>query len=357
VTLPEDIRRADPASVALDVEGDSFYRYGERLCLVQIAYAGRVAIADPCSDDLAPLLAEIANRELILHGADFDIRLLHARYGFRPDEVFDTMLAARFLSYPKFGLSDLYERHFGIVLEKKFQRADWCRRPLSEQLLQYARKDVEHLEELAGRLRAELTAAGRLEWHREECRSLVQKTIENVRRPPDAESWRVKGSGSLNRRELAFLRELAGERDRLARDADRALFRICSTEDLLQLARLAAREPGSALSRFSRPLPGRLLQAFGAAVRRAADQDPASDPERPPAGRRPSPVELRRAAEIEKARDAVAERTGLDPGFLLSRAAIGRLALDPPDDLDGLAERIGSRWRAGLFEEIAASPR
>ena len=98
--------------MALDVEGDSFYRYGERLCLVQIATAGEIAVLDPASEDLAPFFRALEERELVLHGADFDLRLLHARYGFAPKHVFDTMLAARFLHYPKFGLSDLYEKFF-----------------------------------------------------------------------------------------------------------------------------------------------------------------------------------------------------------------------------------------------------
>ena len=130
----EELRRADPPRVALDVEGDSFYRYGERLCLVQVAYSGAVRVHDPLADDLEPFFRALEARELVLHGADFDLRLLHAKYGFAPRRVFDTMLAARFLNLPKFGLSDLYEKYFGIVLEKNHQRADWCRRPLSDEL-------------------------------------------------------------------------------------------------------------------------------------------------------------------------------------------------------------------------------
>src|SRR5215471_5425410 len=103
----EELRETDPARVALDVEGDSFYRYGERLCLVQVAYAGVVRVHDPHAEDLEPFFRDLESRPLVLHGADFDLRLLHARYRFAPKNVFDTMLAARFLNIPKFGLSDL----------------------------------------------------------------------------------------------------------------------------------------------------------------------------------------------------------------------------------------------------------
>ena len=136
----QEILAANPRRVALDVEGDSFYRFGERLCLVQIAFSGTIRVLDPLDADLGPLFSDLETRELILHGADFDLRLLHARYLFQPRHVFDTMLAARFLNFPKFGLSDLYEKFFGIVLEKKHQRADWCTRPLSPELLDYAKR-------------------------------------------------------------------------------------------------------------------------------------------------------------------------------------------------------------------------
>jgi ribonuclease D len=340
------LRRSSPRRVAIDVEGDSFYRYGERLCLVQIAFSGDTEICDPLSEDLAPLMADLEARELVFHGADFDIRLLHAKYGFRPRRVFDTMLAARFLGIPKFGLSDLYEREFGIVLEKKHQRADWCRRPLSGELLEYARKDVAHLEELGVRLSAELEAAGRAGWHREECDAVVERTIQNVRRPPDPEAWRVKGAGGLSRRELAFLRELSGARDAVARELDRALFRVFSAEDLLRLARLAAEDPESALRRFPRALPGRLLRGFSEAIFRGAALPPGDYPQLPGPRPRPRPgleAVLRRLTER---RDAAAAALGLEAGFLLARSAIVRVAEMRPRSLEELEAAMGSRWRA-----------
>lgn len=347
----DELRRADPARVALDVEGDSFYRYGERLCLVQVAFAGSIRVHDPLAHDLSPFFAELERRPLILHGADFDLRLLHARYGFAPRRVFDTMLAARFLNLPKFGLSDLYEKYFGVVLDKKHQRADWCRRPLTSDLLEYAQKDVAHLEELGELLRRELEALGRSAWHEEECDMVLAKTIRSLARPPDPDAWRVKGSGSLNRRELAFLKELAGARDRVARELDRALFRVLSAEDLLVLARLAAQDPESALRRFPRALPGLLRRELGEAVRCVESTAERNYPSPPPPGRRPDPGLEKKVRRLAERKEPVAAALRLDPGFLASRAAVARVAEAMPRTEDELAAVLESRWRAQALRD------
>jgi ribonuclease D len=346
-----EIEASGRVRIALDVEGDSFYRYGERLCLVQIAFAGNIRLLDPCSEDLSPVFARLESRNLVLHGADFDLRLLHARYGFAPASVFDTMLAARFMNFPKFGLSDLMERYFGVTLEKKHQRADWCRRPLSEELLVYARLDVERLEEIGDRLAEELAAAGRLEWHREECAQVLARTIESAGRDADPESWRVKGGGGLSRRELAYLKELAAARDGLARRQDRALFRIFSAEDLVRLARLAAVDPDTALRQFPRALPGGHISAFGEALAAAKALEPAQWPLPPAPGRRPDPALERRLEKLRQRRDAAAAGLALEPSFLASRAALVRVAAQPPSSKEDLARLLESRWRAQALAE------
>ena len=342
--------------MALDVEGDSFYRYGERLCLVQVAFGGLIRVHDPLETDLAPFFAELERRQLILHGADFDLRLLHARYGFAPARVFDTMLAARFLNIPRFGLSDLYEKYFGIVLEKKHQRADWCHRPLAAELLEYARQDVAHLEELGERLGAELEALGRSEWHREECELVLAKTIRSLARPPDPEAWRVKGSGSLTRRELAHLKELAAARDRIARERDRAHFRVFSVEDLLTLSRLAAADPGSALRRFPRALPADLRGELGQAIGRAANLPESDLPGPPPPGRRPDPRLENRVRALAEKKERLARELELDPSFLASRAAVARVAEARPQTEEELASVLESRWRALVLKNAFLGP-
>jgi len=318
---------------------------------VQVAYRGTVRVHDPHAEDLEAFIGDLETRDLVVHGADFDLRLLHARYRFAPESVFDTMLAARFLNIPKFGLSDLYERYFGITLEKKHQRADWCRRPLSDELLAYARKDVEHLEALGDLLAAELDRLGRRSWHTEECRNVVAKTVRSAEKPPDPEAWRVKGAGSLKPRELSYLRELAGARDRVARDLDRALFRVLSAEDLVALARLAAADAPSAVRRFPRALPGLLLKELQEAIAAAGAQPSESWPLPPPPGRRPDPSLERRVVLLAAKKDEIARALDLDPGFLLSRSGVAKVAALRPKTPEELADVLESRWRTAILKD------
>ena len=124
---------------AIDTEADSLHCYEEKLCLIQFAIKDRFAIIDPLSiGDLSSLIDFINRTEVWLHGADFDMRMLKRTYGSVPEVVYDTQTASRLLGVKKFGLVNLVENHFGVVLPKTSQKADWGKRPLSEKMLEYA---------------------------------------------------------------------------------------------------------------------------------------------------------------------------------------------------------------------------
>ena len=68
-----------------------------------------------CSSDLeapAALGALLADPkvEVVFHDADYDLRLLHQDYGWRPTNLFDTRIAAQLLGIQAFGLAALLER-------------------------------------------------------------------------------------------------------------------------------------------------------------------------------------------------------------------------------------------------------
>src|SRR5207247_5966669 len=117
--------------------------------------------------------------------------------------------------------------------------------------------------------------------------------------------------GSLARRELAFLKELVSARDHLAREADRALFRIFSAEDLVRLAKLAAADPEAALRQVPRALPGAHLREFGSAIRNVRALPPEAWPEPPAPGRRPDPRLEKRVRQLTERRDQVASAVNL----------------------------------------------
>ncbi|MGH7993052.1 MAG: ribonuclease D, partial [Limisphaerales bacterium] len=316
--------------LALDTEADSLHAYPEKICLIQITTAGGDELVDPLGKiNLDPLLDALNAHELIMHGADYDLRLLRKHHEFVPSAIFDTMLAARLLGERQFGLGALVEKWLGAKLDKGLQKADWARRPLPERMETYARKDTHYLKPLADKLTFELQQIGRLAWHQESCARLIMETSQ----PPlvDVDSvWRVKGSSRLGRPALAVLRALWQWREREAVGANRPPFFILTHEKLVAIAAAAAaRRPVEPLvpprlAGSPRRLDG-LAEAIQTGLRLSADRHPEF---LRPKSHRPTEAELNRYRELERRRDARAHKLGIDATLVASRATLGELARD-----------------------------
>src|SRR5581483_2017861 len=166
------IRAAD--WVALDTEADSLHAYPEKLCLLQFSLAAGDFLLDPLAGlTLGPLWEELHRHQLLMHGADYDLRLLRKNHAFIPTRILDTMLASRLLGEREFGLVHLVKKYLDVTLEKGSQKADWARRPLTPRMEAYARNDTHFLKPLADILEARLRERGRLAWLQESCRRLI----------------------------------------------------------------------------------------------------------------------------------------------------------------------------------------
>src|SRR5581483_7367531 len=165
--------------VAVDTEADSLHAYPEKVCLIQISTVDGDRLIDPLAEMvLDPVLDALSGHELIMHGADYDLRLLRKHHEFVPSAIFDTMLAARLLGLRQFSLSHLVETYLGVKLEKGPQKANWAMRPLTERMERYARNDTRYLKPLSDQLKLELEAKARLEWHRESCARLIAESSQ-----------------------------------------------------------------------------------------------------------------------------------------------------------------------------------
>jgi ribonuclease D len=314
--------------VAVDTEADSLHAYPEKVCLIQISTVSGDRLVDPLAGlDLDPLLDALTGHELIMHGADYDLRLLRKHHEFVPSAIFDTMLAARLLGLRQFGLSHLVEKFLGVKLEKGPQKANWAVRPLTERMERYARNDTHYLKSLADRLKPELEARQRLAWHQESCARLIQDSTTH--RPADMDSvWRIRGSHLLERPALAILRELWQWREAEAIGANRPPFFVMSHEALVQIAAAsAAAEPIEAFlpRHISERRHGGLMKAIARGQGLSPDHHP-----RPIRRicRRPSEGERRRFAELQKRRDSHAAALGIDPTLIASRGGLSDLAHD-----------------------------
>jgi ribonuclease D len=313
--------------LAFDTEADSLHAYPEKVCLMQISIPKADLLIDPLTGiNLLPLLDHLRQRELLMHGADYDLRLLRRGYHFVAGKLFDTMPAARLLGETKFGLGDLVEKHVGLKLDKGPQKADWARRPLTERMETYARNDTHHLHALVEKLREELWRQGRLGWHEETCARLITDCSQLTPEDPD-EVWRIKGAFPLERRALAILRELCHWREEEAIAANRPPFFVLSHDALLQISIAAVNSPGELpIPHHVRPARRVRLQE---AVERGLALPPEEWPERPKhSGKRPTEAEVRRADKLKVHRDRVAKQLCIDPTLIAPKATLLALAQD-----------------------------
>jgi ribonuclease D len=312
--------------VALDTEADSLHCYPEKLCLLQFSCAAGHVLVDPLADlNLNGLFQVLRGREIIMHGADYDLRLLKRCLRFVPDHIFDTMLAARFLGMREFALSALVSRFLGVKLVKGPQKAKWSRRPLPPELLDYAINDTAHLKPLADLLRAELVRAGRLSWHAEACARMIEEARRAKERDPE-EAWRMAGSDRLSPRALAILRGLWHWREEEAIQANKPPFFILSHEALLQMAARAA-HGDTGQSTVPTSWSERRRRSLSQALDRALGQSEVQRPRTPNHRfRRLTEAEHQRLYDLRQRRDQTARKLGLEASFIASRALLVSVA-------------------------------
>ncbi len=250
--------------VALDTESNSFHAYFERVCLLQLSLPEGDFVVDPFSVDVAPLGAALGSgREVVLHGADYDVRCLKREFGWAPVRIFDTMVAARRLGARELGLAALVRAHFGVHLSKEHQRADWGRRPLPRDQVRYAALDTHFLLDLRRILAADLQGRGLFDEARSEFDRIaaVNPHVRNF----DPEGWRrLRGAKGLDEAGRSALRALWIARDERARALDKPSFKVVGEDALVEIAR---RRPATAgeLGRVPGVTP-RVLERIGTAL-------------------------------------------------------------------------------------------
>jgi len=339
---------------ALDTEADSLHSYFHKVCLIQVSADERHALIDPLAIDagaLRPLWDVVGDPEVpvLMHGADYDIRVLDRDYGARVRGLEDTQIMAQLLGESKTGLAALLERDVGVTLDKKHQRADWGRRPLGRELREYAAADTAYLERLAAGLRQRLETLDRWSWAEEEFRRLEQ--VRYAEPATDDRAFeRLKGVGRLRgaARDRAFT--LYEWREDVARRLDLPPFKVLGNRPLLELAEQPSERFDDLPARDG--LGPRFARRWGREVIGLLES-PRRAPDRVRSPRQPSPPEAmqRRLQRLTAVRDGEADRLGLPGGLLCPKAtltAIAELGADPTREALRSAGLEG--WR---FERLA----
>ncbi len=341
--------------LAVDTEAASFHRYLDRVYLLQLSSRQLTAVVDPLAvsslEQFGELLAK-PSVEVVFHDADYDLRLLEREFGFRANRLFDTRVAAQLLNEPGIGLAALLAKYLGVTLDKRYQRADWSARPLTEPMLRYAASDTHYLPELRDILRTRLEEMGRLSWAEEEFALL--ETVEWSGQEPEAPWLRMKGAKALKPRQLAILRELYKWRDVTARRLDRAAFRIINNEPIMAMAI----DPPANLAALGqvRGVGRDLLERRGdevmAALERAMAIPDAELPQRVRLPRRAvDPAFEERLERLKAVRNAEAERLGLAPGVLAPNSILEGIARLEPGTTDLSGVEGMRRWQREVVGE------
>jgi ribonuclease D len=339
--------------IALDTEADSLHHYKESVCLIQVTHDSRHFLIDPLGKfPLDELWPPTSRHTWILHGADFDLRMLRRAGAPEPQAVFDTMLAAQLLGLKAFGYGALVEKFCGITLNKGSQKADWSRRPLSQVMIEYAVQDTEYLEPIAEALGAQLDDKGRRPWHEQSCARVVEAS-KLVREDDPEHEWRISGSALLSPPAQAIVKELWYWREKEAEMADLPVFKVLHGELLLDLAAWCAEH--SRVSPMGAPRwPQRTSPARAERLIEAIERGRQAPPiPRPPRGERP-PRDKDAEVRMEKLRvfrDGVAANLELDPTVIAPKSILQDIARNPDTAADRLiAENRWCPWQWELLK-------
>ena len=334
--------------IAVDTESNSLHAYRERVCLIQFSTPDTDYVLDPLAlDDLSPLGAIFADAsiEKIFHACEYDLICLRRDFGFSFANLFDTMQAGRILGRRQAGLDRLLEEKFGVKMNKRFQKADWAVRPLSRDLLMYARLDTHYLIPLRDMLKAELEEKGLWQLAMED---FDLATHPNGSRPkPEIPAWtKFSTRKELTPRDLTVLNSLLGWRDEVAADLDRPPFKVVDDDRLVQIA---TTKPASSRDLATIGLNHRQLQNWSDGILAAVvrgEKSPLLKRWQPP---RPDDVYLKRLDKLKDWRKKAAAKMDVESDVVLPRSFMLALAERGPQDVRTVLS--ASPWRLEHFGE------
>jgi ribonuclease D len=338
--------------LAIDTEANSLYAYREQVCLIQISISGRDYIIDPLAlptlDGLGELMADPAV-EKIFHAAEYDLLGLKRDFGYTFTHLFDTMLAARILGWKKVGLASILKREFGVQVNKRYQRANWGRRPLSPEQIVYARQDTHYLIPIRDKLERELKEADRVTEAVESFSQIAAVTPTSRTFDPDSFWQLLNGRYQLVPQQQAVLRELYLFREREAQRRNLPPFKIMSNLTLIELAEALPHY----LDEFQgiHGLTPRVINRYGKklinAIRKGLRAKP---PEPPPQQARPPESVLVRFDALHTWRKKRAAQRSVESDVIVSKKALWELAYRNPKTVADLANiKLLGDWQRNEY--------
>jgi len=330
--------------LAVDTESNSLYAFREQVCLIQFSTDNQDYLVDTLAGlDLSPLGLIFANSDIekIFHAAEYDILCLKRDFHFEFINLFDTMQSARILGLKHLGLSSLLTSQFGIHLNKRYQKANWGKRPLPSEMRKYARMDTHYLIPLRQHLYSALHKAKRWKLALEDFQRLSQlKPSHNHKLLYTS----VKGYNKLTPQQLAVLQKLCIFRERKARAANFPPFKILNNLILLKLAYSSplTHEQLATVRELSPKLRQRYARGLLVAIRRGLESPPITNERHHPTDNYIARLEL-----LKNWRKKTARRAGVQSDVIMPRDILNLIAKRNPQgtaELQLLMQNLPDRF-------------
>ncbi len=233
-SLVPDLQRQ--GQLGIDTEFMRERTYFAQLCLTQISTPDKIWCVDPLSGHPQDAFwKEMLTHDWVVHSARQDIEVIYQLAGAMPESIFDTQVAAGLLGYPaQMGYAGLVKELFDVEIHKSHTRADWSKRPLRDEYLEYAAEDVEYLLPACEILSERLEDKDRLGWAREDSQWLLDPELYDIGDSQAIE--RLKGARNFRGRKRAAAVRLAAWREAEAIKRDRPRQWIMRDNVLLDIA-------------------------------------------------------------------------------------------------------------------------
>lgn len=338
--------------IAVDTESNGLHAYQEQVCLIQFSTPDSDYLVDPLAlDDLSPLAPIFKNKKIekVFHAAEYDLICLKRDFGFEFANLFDTMIVARILGHKSVGLGSMLKAEFGVQLNKRYQRANWGKRPLSAQLLAYARMDTRYLIPLRNRLKESLKESKRWKVAVEDFKRLTQ--VAPPREDPKTKScWRVNGVYDLEPQRVAVLEELCQYRDQAAKKMDRPVFKVIGNSTLVAIAERAPTRTEELANIAG--MTKRQIKRHANGILDAVKNGMQAEPIQRPVTHRPDDQYLHRIDALRQWRKATASKMDVDSDIVLPKDMLFTIAKAWPTNEHELEEIMADLpWRYSQFAD------
>jgi len=312
--------------IGVDTESNSLFEYEERICLIQFSSDKIDYLVDSIVlQDLSSLNDLFANSSIqkIFHAAEYDLMCLKRDYSFIFNNIFDTMIASRILGLRSYGLSYLLEKYFDVSVDKKYQRANWGKRPLSKEMLMYAQLDTHFLIELRNILSRELIDQDKMDLANEDFMRIadVDAFVNNKN---NDHYWRIIKGNLLTPQQESVLIELYYLRENLAKQLNRPPFKVFSNQLIIDIAKKLPSNLND-LKNINHFSP-KLNQKYGEKIINAVKEGYGKSGNKRKYKPKPNPNYLRKYDALKRWRKVKGSELSVDSDIILPKEHLEQLA-------------------------------